>query len=222
MKKLSVILFFFVISLNSVSQSVITISNFPTDFPEQGYLTNDLLDCLNWDMIKDYCDTNEGYYAGEYKKGFITEYKYTKQGYVEYIEIRSFNDFVLEFKAYIPEVSKTNDYYFDKYLWLNYVNTVLPELSDSFKISINESIELLKAYYNILGVDTRDEYGWICEYSAVGMLTKRREAVIELIRQKRVDLLKRLMNYPNLQVKLYAIDALIYINTLKQILSDSD
>jgi hypothetical protein len=35
-------------------------------------------------------------------------------------------------------------------------------------------------------------------------------AVITLIKQHRIDLIKKLTEYPNLQTRLYAVDALIY------------
>ena len=222
MKRIIAILIILTNSFIIYSQTVIDANNFPTEFPKTELLTSDLLKTLNWDKVVKFCDKNEGYYSHVRPEGFLKEYEYVKQGRVEFLELTSYDGFVLEFIAYIPNVSSSNSYYFDKNLWLRYVDTVLPELSDTFKISINEKSDLLKAYYHLLGVDIRDEYGWICEYSTVGMLPKKREAVIVLIKHNRIDLLKKLMDYPNIQVKLYAIDALIYLNTFDQILSESD
>jgi hypothetical protein len=71
-------------------------------------------------------------------------------------------------------------------------------------------------------VDAVDEYWWICEYSTVGMPPKRRQGVISLIENNRVDLLRKLMNHSNPQIKLYAIDALIYLDSQSNILTDKD
>lgn len=88
----------------------------------------------------------------------------------------------------------------------------IDSIPEQFKLTSEEPQELSKAYYELLGIGTADEYGWICEYSAMGIAPERRSAVIALIRHNRIDLLKGLFTYPNLQTKLYAIDALIYLD----------
>jgi hypothetical protein len=65
-----------------------------------------------------------------------------------------------------------------------------------------EPQRILKSYYHLLGLDTRDEYGWTCEYSTVGRPPEKRIATIELSKYKRVDLLKKLLTYPNFQTQL--------------------
>lgn len=101
-------------------------------------------------------------------------------------------------------------FYFDKNVWLKYVGEMMPTLPEQFKLSVNEPGYLLKTYYSLLGINTRDEYGWICEYSTFGMAPGRRMAVIELLVEHRIDVLKKCAEYSNLQTKLYAVDALIY------------
>ena len=54
-----------------------------------------------------------------------------------------------------------------------------------------------------------DGYGFNCE-NLKDRPTSRRRAVIVLLKQNRIDLLKKLFDYSNLQTRLYAIDALIY------------
>jgi len=138
-------------------------------------------------------------------------YKYVKQGYEASFKIVSYYGMVMEYYA---DAGKTNPprttSYFNRKTWLKYVAEIIPDLPTQFKLTINDSSYLLKPYYSLLGVNTSDEYGWICEYSTVGMAPARRMAVIEILREHRIDLLKNLVEYPNLQTRLYAVDALIY------------
>ncbi len=189
---------------------------------EKSITTDELLKKLNWKSIDEFCKSNDGFYSYERSKGLLTEYEYVKQGRVESFEIISFNGYVLEFYFDIPESKRANEYFFDKKLWLQYVNKMIPELPDSLMLTEDEPIDLLKGFYRLLGVDAVDEYGWICEYSTVGMPPKRRQGVISLIEGNRIDLLRKLMNYSNPQIKLYAIDALIYLDSQSNILTDKD
>ena len=189
---------------------------------EKSITTYELLKKFNWESIKEFCKSNDGFYSSEKNKCLLTEYKYVKQGRVESFKIISFNGYVLEFYFDIPESKRTNEYFFDKKLWLHYVNEMIPELPDSLLLTADEPIELLKGFYRLLGVDAVDEYGWICEYSTVGMPPKRRQGVISLIENNRIDLLRKLMNHSNSQIKLYAIDALIYLDSQSNILTDKD
>ena len=123
----------------------------------------------------------------------------------------SFQGKVLEYNSQIsnsPKETKTS--YFDKNVWLEYSHTLLPNLDDSLKLSSIESKDVLKGYYKLIGVNSRDEYGWICEYSTVPQFTERRKGVIELLKEDRVDLIKPLIKSPNLEISMYAIDAMIY------------
>ena len=184
--------------------------------------TDILLSQLNWDSINDFCNKNEGFYSYERKKGLLTEYEYVKQGRVESFEIISYKGKVLEFYLDSPKNERKNEYFFNKKLWLNYVQNIIPNLPDSLLLTKKEPIDLLKGFYKLLGVDAADEYGWICEYSTIGMPPKKRQGVIALIKNNRSDLLKKLMNHSNPQIKLYAIDALIYLNKESNILSEQD
>ncbi len=117
----------------------------------------------------------------------------------------------MEFKSQISNSSKETDAaYFDKTIWLEYSHNYLRNLPDSLKLTVEEPKNILKAYYKLLGVGTHDEYGWICEYSTVGMLTDRRRAVIQLF--WRPDLLLQLLDYQNIYVQLYVADTLIYLD----------
>jgi hypothetical protein len=184
--------------------------NFPSENnDEKPILTSDLLKSLNWEKLKEFSNSNEGHYTYKRKDSLLVEYEYVQQGRVADFEIISFKGKVLEYQCQISNSTKeTNTNYFDKKLWLEYAHTYLPNLADSLKLSINEPKRILKAYYELLGVGTYDEYGWICEYSTVGRATDQRMAVIELL--GREELLWQLLEYPNVHVQLYVADALIY------------
>src|SRR6476620_4466072 len=106
--------------------------------------------------------------------------------------------------------------YFNKNLWLKYVDEMLPALPGQFKLPKDESISAAGPYYGLLGVNPSDEYGFICEYGAAGMPPPGRMEIIELLKQHRIDLIKKLTDSANLQAKLYAIDALIYIDYMSK------
>ena len=207
-----ILAFAFGFILNTKAQ--VELGTFPIDSKsEKSINTEDFLERIDWNGIQKFSNKTDGHYAYVRKDSLITEYEYVKQGRVASIEIKSFNGFVLEYLSENTESQRPSKVsYFDKQLWIQYVNEFLPDFSDSFKISIDEPVDLLRSYYYLVGVDTRDEYGWICEYSTVGMATERRRAVIELIKYSRKDLLLRLLNYPNTQTQLYAADALIYMD----------
>jgi len=174
-------------------------------------LTDELLNSLNWSSLQAYSEQNSGYYTSVRKDSLITEYEYVEQGRVAFFKIVSFQGNVLEFESEITNSSKpTSASFFDKEVWLKYVHATLPNLSKDFEISNEEPTSILKAYYQLLGVDSRDEYGWICEYSTVGMPPERRRAVIALM--GRPELLKKVLEYPNVQSQLYAVDGLIFYN----------
>ena len=197
-----------------VGQNGIDLNLFPfNDNPDSPILTSDLLKKIDWKSIEKYCKKHDGHYSYEKPDSLRTDYEYVEQGRVVSFEIVSFRDTVLEYyfdNSKVQPAQRAS--YFDKKVWHSYVEYRLPDIPLDFKIDKTESDELTKAYYRLLGVDTRDEYGWICEYSTMGLVTARRLALIKLIKNQRIDLLRNLLDYPNLQVQLYAIDALIYLD----------
>lgn len=224
MTKSFIIIFVLLINTTLVAQNL---GQFPSENNnDKALLTKTLLTSLNWNKLESYCETNEGHFISEYggdEDYPLKTYSYTQVMYVADFEIIDYKGKVLEYKSQISNSPKeTNVSYFDKNVWLEYAHDMLPNLNDSLKLNINEPKNILQAYYTLLGVDSRDEYGWICEYSTVGRLTDRRKAVLELIRENRTDLLKILMKNPNIEISLYAIDAMIYKNyqTEKIILND--
>lgn len=207
--------------LTTYSQSPVDFSIFTDIQSDTATLsTTDMLNKLNWQAIKSYCTGDNGHYAHEYmgKDSLLTTYSYVKQGRESSFEIVSYKGMILEYYSDAGTSSKLGSTsFFGKNVWLMYVSDFIPSLSERFKIASSEPNTILKAYYKLLGVNTRDEYGFVCEYSAAGRATDRRMAVITLLKQHRIDLIKKLTEYSNLQTKLYAVDALIYNdNSAKQ------
>jgi hypothetical protein len=205
------------ISLICVSlhaQSLIDFNKFPYARDSGVLFTAQMLDKIKWESLKKYCDTAKGHYADERRDDtLITTYEYVKQGDEASFKITSYKGMVMEYESETHGMLRRGtSYYFDKNVWMMYVDEMLPNLPRGLKLSSDEFDKTLKAYYRLLGVGTRDEYGWICEYSTIGLATDKRLAVIDLINIGKVNLLKKLIDYPNVQTQLYAIDALIYID----------
>jgi hypothetical protein len=89
---------------------------------------------------------------------------------------------------------------------------------DSATLSPPES----QAYLKLTGVLGRDEYGWICEYSTVGMAPEQREAIILLVERRSVNLIRQVLRGPNLEGRIYAADALLFLSRRGEPLSDDD
>lgn len=214
MKRLLIIIFAIFAFLTTYSQSPVDFSKFKVRQSDTvTLLTADLLTKIDWQAIKSFCTGTNGHYAYERNDSLITTYEYAKQGLVSSFKITSYKGMVMEYYSEADYLTpKSSIYFFDKNVWMKYVNEMMPSLPDQFKITHDEPDNILKAYYRLLGINTRDEYGFICEYSAHGRATDRRIAVITLLKQHRIDLLRKLSEYPNLQTKLYAVDALIYNN----------
>ncbi|MBI1782782.1 MAG: hypothetical protein HYR66_15675 [Sphingobacteriales bacterium] len=198
--------------LATYSQSPVDFSKFTVEQSDTATLsTTDLLNKINWQAIKTYCTGDNGHYAYERKDSLLTTYEYVKQGREASFEITSYKGMIMEFYSDAGNSSKQGSTsFFGKNVWLKYVSEIIPSLPEQFKLDNREPGNILKAYYKLLGINTRDEYGFICEYSTIGIATDRRIVVITLLKQHRIDLLKKLTDYSNLQTRLYAVDALIY------------
>jgi hypothetical protein len=197
--------------LSCFSQSTFDFSLFANKAGDTSIiLAKDILREVDWPQLMQLtASTGSGHRAYEEKDSLLMRYRYVKQAGLVQFHIVTYKDTVLEFSAErIDDKQATS--YFNTALWLRYVNEMLPNLAAAFKLSSDEKIEVLKNYYGLLGINTRDEYGFICEYSATGRPPAKRKAIIFLIQQDRFDLIKKLTEYPNLQTKLYAIDALIF------------
>ena len=204
-------------SFNSILNAQIIFEKIPFENNvESPIFTSDLLNTINWDSLKQFCDTTDGHYAYKRIDNLLIKYEYVKQGRVVDFTIISFNGKVVEFNYQSEEVNST---YFDRTVWLEYAHQYLPNLPDNLKLTIIESPKTLKAYYHLLGVGTHEEYGWICEYSTIGGATERRIAVINLLDKR--ELLLKLLDFSNVYVQLYVADALIYDDYIvKQLIED--
>lgn len=197
---------------------------FPTlDSSAIAVQADDLLREIKWEEIEIFCDTTEGQYTRIRQDEFLTTYRYIKQGYGSSIRISAFNNKVLEYSAQIDEL--LNVTYFDRAVWLEYVEksgfSADPQWLFYEEEMSRYNNETLLAYYTLLGFNTRDEYGWLCEYAGTGRPPDKRRAVITLIKYDRREMLLSLLDHPNAQTNLYAADALIYLDIVGELESIS-
>lgn len=197
-----------------------TYLNFPTlDTNLRSVDAEKLLAELDWSNVESFCDSTEGHYARKYEGEKITTYSYVRQGYAASFRLTVFQGKVLEYESHIDGRFSTN--YFDRDLWLLYVDQDENFHNSEWNLTEEEMpshyTEAIQAYYKLLGFNVRDEYGWICEYSAAGSPPEKRLAIIDLINYQRRDFLVKLLDHPNIQTKIYAADALIYLDMIGEI-----
>ena len=72
--------------------------------------------------------------------------------------------------------------------------------------------EFARVFDSLDKVVFSNEYGWICEYNTVGSPPPQRRATITLIRHRRADLLRRILEGPNLEARVYATDGVFYLD----------
>lgn len=191
--------------------------NFPTiDSTQSSIIGEQVLSEINWASLKAYCDSTEGHYARESHGEVFETYSYVKQGYSANLELTIYDGKVLEYRSHVDELFRTN--YFDRELWMEFVRSD-EEFKDSNWLLTEEEMnmhytESIQAYITLLGFNTTDEYGWICEYSGAGFPPEKRRAIIDLINYRRRDFIVRLLDHPNPQTQLYAADALIYLDMI--------
>jgi len=212
MYKIVVIVALFLTEVNVYSQSVVTIGSFPVLNNSPSPITcSELLGKLNWETVKKY--DGSGQSAFENNDSLTITYEYVRQGWTAWFKVRCFKEQVMEYESGTALTSQiTETKYFDKKIWLSYVQARLPKLPNEYKLSTDEPEDIFKSYYQLLGVDARDEYGWSCEYGMRSKPAPKRLAVFTLVKKQRRDLLKKLLGYNNIQTQPYAADALIYLD----------
>ncbi len=212
MKRLLSLFLTMLLSAPAYSQALVDFSKFPNTTDDTTALsTSVLLDKLDWESIKRYSIYTDNHRASEISDNLFIIYEYSDRTKGASFRITSYRGVILKYYADSSSAYPMNKIlYFNKKIWLNYTNDILPSLPDEFKLSMNEPNNILRAYYKLVGVDSGDEYGFICEYSTVGMPPIRRGAVITLLQHQRIDLIRNLMKHPNIQTRMYAIDAMIY------------
>lgn len=194
--------------------------NFPTiDSLKKSINSEEILSEINWLDLKIFCDTTEGHYAYESHGELFDTYRYVKQGYTANFELTLYKGQVLEYRSHVDKLLDTN--YFDRELWVEYLKSEKKLKDSKWMLSEREMNShytgFIQAYIKLLGFDTKDEYGWICEYSASGYPPEKRLAIIDLIRFDRRDFIAKLLDHPNIQTRIYAADALIYLDMIGEI-----
>ena len=180
--------------------------------------TSEILGYLNWKELESECKYQKNCSASNHKIDSLTFYNYRDKEFKNLIKIISYRGFIIEYLIKSENTSNSFETdYFNKKLWLSYSKIMLPDISDSLRISPSENKDILKDYYTLLGLNIQKEYGWICEYSAAGMPPPQREASITFIKYQRDDLLLKLLDAPEVVTQLYALDALIYIDHLQKV-----
>ena len=216
LKSVGLILLMMIDGANIYSQNSIYL-NFPIiDSTQSSIAGEQILSEIHWPSLKTYCDSIEGHHARETHGELFKTYRYVKQGYTASLELTLYDGKVLEYRSHVDELFQTN--YFDRGLWMEYVRSD-EELKDSKWLLSEEEMDRhhtksIQAYITMLGFNVRDEYGWICEYSATGFPPEKRRAIIDLINYRRRDFITRLLDHPNPQTQLYAADALIYLDMI--------
>lgn len=219
LKSIGLIMLMIIVGVNVYSQNSIYL-NFPIiDSTQSSIIGEQILSEINWLSLKAYCDTTEGHHAREDHGDLFETYSYIKQGYTASLELTLYGGKVLEYRSHVDNLFRTN--YFNRGLWIEYVKSD-EELKGSKWLLSEEEMDMhftetIQAYITLLGFNARDEYGWICEYSAAGFPPEKRRAIIDLINYRRRDFIARLLDHPNPQTQLYAADALIYLDMIGQI-----
>ncbi|MCI4671764.1 MAG: hypothetical protein MRZ79_26720 [Bacteroidia bacterium] len=181
----------------------------------------ELLEELNWENLKKFCDTTEEYSARIIENQHTKTYEYRERSRAgANFTLVVYKGKVLEYYASERNIFYTS--YFDRKLLIEYIYKDEKNRNSKWALSEKElsvqSNKVIEAYYTLLGfIDSRDEYGWLCEYSAIGYPPKKRRAVLTLINSNKRDFLVKLLDHPNTQTKLYAADALIYLDMVKEI-----
>lgn len=172
-----------------------------------------LLKNISWQRLEEESLTNQDYCNVHHQDSLLTTYYYSPKGSQNFLEIISYQNKVLEYNnSLINQSIQAKIEYFDEKLWISYIGKSIPNLKDKFKLKSPEKKEIIKAYYSLLGVNTTNEYGWICEYSTVGMLTSKRQAILKLVKHEKREILKNLLLHPNIQIQIYAADAIIFFD----------
>jgi hypothetical protein len=212
MKKTLLILIFVFFKSSLSAQSLINFGVIPPEIQSNEPIkTADLLKSIKWENLKEFASTNSNFTAEETLDGMTSSYSMYNLITLERFYLSGFNGNVYEFfSEFVKGNRPTSTTYFDKTVYENYIDFLMPELPKEFKLSGNESIEFYKDYYNFIRTDNNDEYGFTCEYGTIGSQPYKRNLVRAILKSGRTDLLKKLIYYPNIQVQLYAIDALIY------------
>lgn len=117
---------------------------------------------------------------------------------------------------------RQQEWWSDEAGWLVYYKRGLP--ADAELPLPGTSLEVSLAYYALLGYGSNlpSQYGWMCEYSTVPMPPFQRSATLTLLEHNRTDLLRDGLRLAGLEGRLYATDALLYLESRGYPLAESD
>jgi len=212
-------LYFFAVTFFAFTNSITAqVENYSKD-SAKGILSIDCDTDLSTELLLDFLNWNSFNKKDTYilEDSLITTYEYRSKERNTRIDICDYKNVVISYSVVVDNLARPlYSSYFNKRAFLKYAHEYLGIDADSFLISIEERPKILQAFYRLLGVGDRNEYGWICEYSTVPDLPKQREAVLYLVDKWRIDLLKILLNGFNLEGSIYAADALLYIDYLSK------
>jgi hypothetical protein len=179
--------------------------------------TQQLLQALNWDSLSLAYSKQSANYGSPKSRvsrdSLLVYYSGILEGRTR-IDITSYQGKVVRYSINRDQwiVSGVNSY-FDVTAWLAYARAALPQLEDSMHLRAGDyPPEDIVAYYHLLGVEVRNEYGWICEYSTMGIAPPQREAAVYLVHHGNAKLLRRILRGPNPEGRVYSADALIYLD----------
>lgn len=182
--------------------------------------TDEVLSSLRWESLSVICGGNASYCSARMDTRSDSLVKeFTLHYFDANVDLTSYRGRVIEYEvSELQRPSTIDASYFDAQTYTEYADQVLTRTlgeaaSDSLGLDPQtRHAPSLRAYYQLLGVGVRDEYGWICEYSTVGSPPAQRQATLTLVEYWQVELLRKVLHGPNLEGQVYAADALLYLS----------
>lgn len=182
--------------------------------------TDEVLSSLQWESFSVICGDNASYCSARVDTRSDSLVKeFTLHYFDANVDLTSYRGKVIEYEvSELQRPSTIDASYFDAQTYTEYADQVVARklgetASDSLGLDPQtRHAPSLRAYYQLLGVGVRDEYGWVCEYSTVGSPPTQRQATVTLVEYWQVELLRKVLHGPNLEGQVYAADALLYLS----------
>ena len=179
-----------------------------------------LLQAFGWDTLRATCRERSVYSSdhcsagsGRSRDSLLVYHTLTFPDRTN-VNVTSFDGRVIRYRIWRVERRGTqlDATYFNPAVWTEYAHRALGPAGEGLHLAPEAyPATVVEAYYHLLGVEVNREYGWICEYSTVGMAPPQRSAVMRLTQEPSSDLLRRLLRAPDVETRLYAADALLYL-----------
>jgi hypothetical protein len=183
-----------------------------------------LLQAFGWDTLRAACPDSLGYSrvscsaTSRSNRDQLLVYHTLRFRDRTSVDVTSFDGRVVRYRIFRVERRGIHlqAQYSNPTVWTEYAHRALDPAGEGLHIAPDAyPAEVVEAYYHLLGVEVDREYGWICEYSTVGSAPAQRRAVMRLIQEPNFDLLRRLLRAPDVETRLYAADALLYLRSRK-------